>query len=119
MLADALMEEFSRRGALRPLHAARGGDLVLSGSILRARVRAAVFSSVDYAAEDELRLSVRVQIRNPASGQTVWQASDLRISEKFLSSPDPQVYESNKQQALRRLSALLAERVHDGLIQNF
>ena len=119
MLADSLEEEFSRRGALRPLLGPGGADLVLSGSIREVRVRSAVFSSVEFSVEDEVRVSLRVSVGHPAEGRSLWEQPDLRVSEKFRSSPDPQVYKSNKQQALRRLSARIAERIHDGLFQRF
>lgn len=119
VLADALSEEFSRRGALEPVHARELGDLVLEGRIEAVTVQVRSFSSVALAVEDTVELRVDVEVRRRAGGGVVWKRDDLRLTELFLSSPDPNVELSNREQALRRLSALLAERIHDELFQVF
>jgi len=119
VLADALAEEFARRGALEPVYAGTSGDLVLAGRIESVNVTVRSYSSVALAVEDTVELRVNIEVRRSADGGVVWKRDDLRLSELFLSSPDPNVEISNREQALRRLSALLAERVHDELFQTF
>jgi hypothetical protein len=119
VIADALSEEFARRGALEPVHAGGHGELLLEGRIEEVRVRPRSFSSVALAVEDTVELRVAVEVRRSGDGGLVWKRDDLRLSELFLSSPDPNVQVSNREQALRRLSALLAERIHDELFQRF
>ena len=119
MLADTISEEFARRGALRPVYGSRGADLILLGMIRDVRVRSRSFSSVELSVEDSVEVSLDVRVARRATQESVWELEQYRVDELFLASPDPQVYESNKEQALRRLSALIAERIHDGLFQNF
>lgn len=119
VIADALSEEFARRGALEPVYAGGHGELLLDGRIEEVRVRPRSFSSVALAVEDTVELRVAVEVRRSGDGSLVWKRDDLRLSELFLSSPDPNVQVSNREQALRRLSALLAERIHDELFQRF
>ena len=119
VVADALAEEFSRRGALLPVYQDSPGELVLAGRIESVSVQPRSFSSVALAVEDTVELRVAVEVRRSGDGDLVWKHDDLRISELFLSSPDPNVQLSNREQALRRLSALLAERIHDELFQIF
>lgn len=119
VLVDALAEEFSRRGALLPVYQGSPGELVLSGRIEGLSVTPASFSSVALAVEDTVELRVAVEVRRSGDGELVWKRDDLRLSELFLGSPDPNVEVSNREQALRRLSALLAERIHDELFQVF
>ncbi len=119
MLADAIGEEFTRRGALRPVYDPGRGDLVLSGQIREVRIRASSFSSVALSVEDAIEVELGIEVRPAAGGEPVWRRESIRFTELFLSSPDPQTNESNKEQALRRLSALIAERIHDELFQRF
>jgi hypothetical protein len=118
LLADSLQEEFSRRGALRPKlsDGSTAAPYVLEGTVLSATVRSSAFSSVALTLEDQIEMVVSLEVARSA-GDVVWENQELRGSERFLASPDPQVYESNKEQALRRLAARLAQEVHDGLFQ--
>ena len=77
------------------------------------------FSSVALSVEDSVEVELEVELRRAAASEPIWRRDRIRFSELFLSSPDPQTYESNKEQALRRLSALIAERIHDELFQRF
>jgi hypothetical protein len=121
LLTDSLVEEFSRRGVLRPLHGGRhkNADLVLQGSITGLKTVVSAFSSVSLTVEDRLEVELDVFVMRSATMQNVWERNGWVLSEQFLSSPDPQVYESNKEQALRRLSAEIAGRIHDELFQRF
>jgi hypothetical protein len=60
-----------------------------------------------------------VALTRPASGELVWRHPRLVIEELFVSSPDAQVRESNKEQALRSIAAAFAGRIHDELSQTF
>ena len=119
MLADSIGEEFSRRGVLRPLWSEGAGDLVMDGRIGEVGVFGTAFSSAGIAVEQRVEVLLDAHVRERAGGEEVWRVRRARFSERFLSSPDPQVYESNKEQALRRLSARIAERIHDGLFRGF
>lgn len=121
LLSDALVEEFARRGALDPVYAGQGGsaDLVMTGAIRRLHVSPSAFSSVSLTLEDTLELEIEVHVVRNGTGEEVWSQPGLRYSERFLSSPDPQVYESNKEQAMRRVTSALAGRIHDELFQTF
>jgi hypothetical protein len=117
LLADALREEFARRGALRPVlsDAAGRAPFALAGEVSSVRVSTSAFSSVALTLEDEVQVSVDLRVTR--AQKLVWQDGALRAEERFLASPDPQVYESNKEQALRRIASRLAQQVHDGLFQ--
>ena len=119
VLADALAEEFTRRGALEPVYEGSPGELVLAGRIDSVSESPRSFSSVALAVEETVELRVAVEVRRSADNSLIWKRDDLRLSELFLSSPDPNVELSNREQALRRLSSLLAERIHDELFQVF
>jgi hypothetical protein len=121
MLSDALVEEFDRRGALRPATSLASGDpgLRLSGTVQEFSVRPVAFSSVGLALEHEIRLVVRLDLARTGSDEPLWRNYRLSLTERFLGSADPGVHESNREQALRRMTSALAGRVHDAVFQTF
>ena len=120
MLTDSLAEEFARRGVLTPLYGEQGTpDLILRGAVTEIETIPSAFSSVSLAVEDRIIVHVDVAVLRVSTQLDVWTESDLTFSERFLSSPDPGVYESNKGHALRKMSADIASRIHDELFQQF
>jgi hypothetical protein len=121
LIGDALVEEFGRRAWLEPELAGSNAnpDLVLRGIVQSATVRSTSYSSGALALEERIEVRFDVDVRRGSSGEIVYQHPDFRITEVFLSSADPNVYASNKEQALRRLSSAVAERVHDELFERF
>jgi hypothetical protein len=94
-------------------------DLVLSGLLHTAEVRSNSYSSGGLALEERVDVRFDVSVRRAASGEVVYRHPDFSVTEVFLSSADPMVYASNKEQALRRIASAIAERVHDELFQRF
>ncbi len=119
MLTDALHEEFLRRGQLTPAYAGGSASLVLDGVVREVSVRHSAVSTVGLALEDELELVVDVSIRRRADGRVVWRRNGWKQLERYTSSADLQVQHTNREQALRRLSAELASRLHDELVTSF
>jgi hypothetical protein len=120
-LADAFQEEFARRGLLRPVYDEEDprANLVLTGNIVSATVEPTAFSSVALSLEDRVDVIFSVTVQRADSGLLVLEGREIRFSERFLGSADPQVYESNKEQALRRGAARAASQLHDELFQQF
>jgi hypothetical protein len=122
LLADAMNEEFLRRGALRPVRSVGANGLEIGGTIVDVAVSPSAYSSVELALEDVLSLSVEVSVERRAAGASaapLWIAERMSRTERFSASADPNVYESNKEQALRRLAAALASQIHDEIFQTF
>ncbi len=120
-VADALVEEFARRAWLEPVLQGQvaNPDLVMSGALHSADVRSNSYSSGGLALEERVVVSFDVEVKRSPSGEIVYRHPDFSITEVFLSSADPMVYASNKEQALRRVASAIAERVHDELFQKF
>ena len=120
-VADALVEEFARRAWLEPVLQGQiaSPDLVLSGLLKMADVRSNSYSSGGLALEERVEVRFDVSVKRGASGEVVYRHPSFTVTEVFLSSADPMVYASNKEQALRRVASVIAERVHDELFQKF
>jgi hypothetical protein len=121
LLADALAEEFARRGELRPVWSGGdvGADLALRGVVRQVNVRPSAFSSVSLELEDRVEVELDVTLLSGPDRALVWRHARLLADESFLSSADAQVRTSNREQALRRLASELAARIHDELTQTF
>ena len=119
MLQDALQEEFARRGEIEPRYRAGGSPpaLVLAGVVREVNVSHTGLSSVGLALEDQVEVVLDISIAR-GDGDVVWRREDWSRVERFTSSSDPQVYLTNKTQALRRITSEMAGRVHDELLQS-
>jgi hypothetical protein len=120
-ITDAMAEEFARRAWLEPVMDGQiaSPDLVMTGLVRTATVRADTYSSGGLALEERIDVRLDVAVRRRESGELVYQHPDFRVREVFLSSADPMVYASNKEQAMRRVASSIAEQVHDELFQRF
>jgi hypothetical protein len=121
MISDALVEEFSRRGQIEPVYSATAGDeaLRLGGVIEQAQIRPSALSPVGLALELEIKITVDLDLVRTADGTPIWEDYEILLTERFLGSADPGVHDSNRIEALRRMSAELAGRVADALVQTF
>jgi Lipopolysaccharide-assembly len=121
LVGEALNEEFARRGWLKPELEGqdRKPDLVMIGTLHTATYHSSSYSAGALALEEAIEVAFDVSVHRSDNGELVWQHPGFHVREVFLSSADPQVFVSNKEQALRRVSAEIAERVHDELFQKF
>ena len=111
VMADALRRELLRRAgahlAENPAHA----DLVVSGRIIQVDTAPRAFSSVVLALEYEANVSVELRARR--GEQDVVPAGRLSESERYLASADIEAQRKNRDEALRRVAAVLAARFLD------
>ncbi len=117
LLTDAFVREFLRRGALEVIDDPAAADLVLSGVVRDVAIHQRSFSSVAFALEYEVRLRVQVAIERADGTKLQVDESVLNETERYLASADVEVSRTNRQEALRRLSGVLASRVHDALFE--
>ncbi len=90
-------------------------DMVLGGAVLPLLSRAGAVTSVSFAIEYELTMSLDLSVTR-ADGEAVpLDRRSLRKSEFYFASSDVEVQRKNRQEALRRVAAAIAGRVHDAL----
>jgi len=119
MLADAIYEEFLRGGTLEPTWNGGGAPLQMSGVIRSVEVKASAFDSVGLSLENQVELVIDVTVARLPDGESVWSTAGIREVERFSASADPNVHETAKQRALRRLSSIVATRIRDELFQTY
>ena len=115
VVADALRREFLRRGAVELTDDPSRADLVLAGRVLPIATRGRSFSSVILTLEYQITLSLDLRATQKNGEELKLDSHVLRETERYLTSADIEASRKNRQEALHRLSTVLAERVHDSL----
>ena len=117
IMSDALRREFLRRGAVRLTEDPKVADLVLTGSVLPLESSGSSFSSAVLVIEYQLTLSLAIQATRSDGTEVPVDPRALRESERYLVSPDVEATRKNRDEALYRIAAQLAGRVHDALAE--
>ena len=117
VVADALRREFLRRGAVRIIDDPAAADLVLGGAVNKVVSSGRSFSSVVFSLEYELVLELELEGRRADGQPIVIGNRSLRESEYYLASADVEATRKNRDEALRRIAAVLAQRVHENLFE--
>jgi hypothetical protein len=87
--------------------------------IREIRIVPSALSSVALVLESELMVRVEAVLVTSEQSDPLWTESQLVVRERFMESADPQVAASQKEQALLRVAAELAGRIHDGIAQAY
>jgi len=117
LIADALRREFFRRGAVRVVDDPAAADLVLGGRVRDVRTSGRSFSSVVFALEYELVLTLDLTARRSDGSPLPIDRSSLEETEYYLASADVEATRKNRHEAIRRLTKVLAQRVHESLFE--
>ena len=117
VVADALRREFLRRGVVALTGDENEADLVISGAVKPIRTRTRSFSSVALALEWEITLRLSLHTVRPDGSIVRIDEESMQDTERYLASADIEVTRKNRDEAMRRMAAVLAARVHDMLYE--
>ena len=117
VVADALRREFLRRGVPRVIEDPAAADLVLDGKVREVRTQGRSFSSVIFTLEYELVLTLDLEARRADGTLLPIGGSALQEAELYLASADVEAMRKNRDEALRRVAGVLAQRVHESLFE--
>jgi hypothetical protein len=115
LVADALRREVLRRGRTELTDDLGGADLIVTGFVLPLTIVPRSFSSVVLALEYEVTMTVALQARRPDGSELKLDLLSMSESERYLASADVEVQRKNRQEALRRVSTILAARFFDSV----
>lgn len=117
MMTDALLREFQRRGAVQVVTDPEQADLVIGGRVLPLIAGARSFSAAILALEYQVTVTVDLVVRRRDGSRVPVDPAALTESEFYLASSDPEVAQTNRNEALRRVANVIAGRVHDSLYE--
>lgn len=115
IVGEALRREALRRGGPRVV--ASGADLLLTGEVPPLHTEQTSFSSVLLVLEYRVTLSLRLQVIARDGRPRLPDPILVSESDRYLASPDVEVLRKNREELLRRLATLLAERCFDALYE--
>jgi hypothetical protein len=113
VVADALRRELLRRSGSALVEDPLRADVVVSGRVLPIQTRAQSLSSAIIAREQELTLALDLRAVRRDGSSVPLSLGILRESERYLTSADVEAQRKNRDEALRRLAAVLATRFFD------
>jgi hypothetical protein len=117
VVTDALIREFLRRGALDVVEDPAIADLVIDGRVLPLRIVGRSFSSVLLSLEYQVTMTLDLEVRRRDGTEVPVDPTALSESEIYTASADVEAARKNRDEALHRVSTLLAGRVHDALFE--
>lgn len=117
LMTEALHREFRRRKALIVVANPEDADLVLGGEVELLETDSLSFTSISFAVEYQLRMRLALEIENKAGKRIPIDDHALRATEIYLASADIEVTRKNRQEAIRKVTFLLASRIHDALFE--
>ena len=113
VVTDALRRELGLRGAIRLASDPKGADYVLRGRVLPLGIRSNSFSSFVVALEYQVTLRLELEVLRKEGDVIRLPSRALSESDVYLASQDIEVTRTNRLEALRHLSDVLATRVAD------
>lgn len=115
LVTSALRKEFLRRGQLRLVSDPKSADLVVQGRLLPVQISARSFSSVVLALEYSVRMTIALKVWRRDGTEVPIDSGSLTESEIYLASSDVEAGRKNREEAMRRISLVLAGRFLDSL----
>jgi hypothetical protein len=117
IVSDALVTEFMRRGALELVDDADAADLVIGGAVADVQIQSRTFSSIQFALEYAVSIRLRLEVSRRDGTKIELDDRSLQETELYFASADVETMRKNREEAMRRVSVVLAGRVHDSLFE--
>jgi hypothetical protein len=113
IVTDALRREMGQRARLRWTDEPDGAELQIRGRIRPLDITSRSFSSFVAALEYSLTLELDLEVKLSNGDVIQLDANMLSETESYLASPDIEVTRTNRLEALRHISDVLASRIAD------
>lgn len=115
IVSDSMRREMGARGALRLVDDPRSADLILQGRIRSLSSQSRSFSSFVAALEYSVTIALDVEIVRSTGDIVRLDSLPLTETETYLASADIETTRSQRLEALRKLSEILAARIADAI----
>jgi hypothetical protein len=117
IVSDAIVGEFIRRGALDVVDDGASADLVVDGAVEDILIQSRTFSSIQFALEYAVTLKLRLEVKRRDGTKVDLDDRVLQESELYFASADVETMRKNREEAVRRVSMIIAGRLHDSLFE--
>jgi hypothetical protein len=117
IVSDAIVGEFIRRGALDVVDDGASADLVVDGAVEDIFVQSRTFSSIQFALEYAVTIKLRLEVKRRDGTKVDLDDRILQESDLYFASADIETMRKNREEAVRRVSMIIAGRLHDSLFE--
>ena len=117
-LTEALVDEFVKSRMIAVVDEG-DADAVIRGKIENFREFVISFDKNDRALEYRALAVLEVTLERRDTGEVLWRNKELFHFDDYRVSSEIAETESNKLQAIKSISAEIAERIHDSIIEGF
>jgi len=118
VFANALIYEFTRGGVIGVVSEAEAQGIIY-GRIKSATVDSVIYASQTQAVDRKVSVVLEIIFRRVDNKKILWQNLDMTRYENFRVGGDPNQTDRNREEALRKISKDLAERIYSGILENF
>jgi hypothetical protein len=118
VFANALIYEFTRGGSIGVVSEANAQGIIY-GRIKSASVDSVIYTSQTQSVDRKVTVILEIVFRRADNQKILWQNLDLIRSENFRVGGDPNQTDRNREEALRKISKDLAERIYSSILENF
>ena len=115
IVGEAMRRAFLRAGRIRLVEDPAAADYALSGRVVGVRTVGQSFTANVRALEFTVTMRLRLDVAAREGSAPRLDAFGLAETEVYLASADIEISRKNRDEALRRLAKLLADRVYDQL----
>jgi len=115
IVSEAMRRAFLHAGRIRLVEDPAAADYALSGRIVEVRTLGQSFTANVRALEFTVTMRLQLDVEARAGETPGLDAFGLAETEVYLASADIELSRKNRNEALRRLAKLLADRVYDQL----
>jgi len=118
IFTDALVNEFveSREFTLTTEDKA---DVVMKGVVRSFEEKTISYNRNDRVLEYRASVALDFSVEERTTGKILWRDKNITHNEEYRVNTDIAVTEFNKDEAIKRLAAELAEKIHDNLLEGF
>jgi len=117
-LTESLVDEFVKSRMIAIVDEG-DADAVIRGKIENFREFVISFDKDDRAMEYRALALLEVTLERRDTGEVLWRNKELFHFEDYRVSSEIAETEANKEQAIKRISIEIAERIHDSIIEGF
>ncbi len=117
-LTESLVDEFVKSRMIAIVEEG-DADAVIRGKIENFKEYVISFDKDDRALEYRALALLEVTLERRDTGEVLWRNKELFHFEDYRVSSEIAETEANKEQAIKRISVEIAERIHDSIIEGF
>jgi outer membrane lipopolysaccharide assembly protein LptE/RlpB len=118
VFANALIYEFNRSQVLQVV-SEKEAQAQINGKIKSIAIDPVIYANQTQALERKVTIVLEISCRRTDNQKVLWQNQSLSRYETYPVTTDPYQTQRNKEEAIKKISQDLSERIHNSILENF